>query len=261
MLKRGHEGASVEQVQHALNEQLELDHSLAVDGIFGRGTESAVRAFQQRAIGPDGRPLQVDGVVGPLTRWALFTRNQADAHLLQPLGYPKSSFAPRCALSEAVVDYARGEMRERAREIGENNGGPFVERYAGREGVAWCAHFVSYVVELAAKSEHVEMPFHSTGGARNILRQLERKGLTWSLDGDLDEVADDDSRIPRPGDLVFWWRDAPDSWKGHVEIVVSYRDGQLWTIGGNRGSFPAPVRVFSYVVERERKMLGFGRLC
>ena len=54
-VRRGSTGADVRLLQERLN--------IAVDGIFGPITESAVRAFQ-RANG-----LQVDGIVGPAT-WA-----------------------------------------------------------------------------------------------------------------------------------------------------------------------------------------------
>jgi peptidoglycan hydrolase-like protein with peptidoglycan-binding domain len=56
-LKSGNEGRQVRILQHALG--------IAVDGVFGPATETAVRAFQAR------HGLQVDGVVGPQTSAAL----------------------------------------------------------------------------------------------------------------------------------------------------------------------------------------------
>ncbi|HEY1273617.1 MAG TPA: peptidoglycan-binding protein [Thermoleophilaceae bacterium] len=58
ILKRGDRGRPVEKVQSALGIQ-------PVDGIFGPGTERAVRRFQRH------KGLVVDGVVGPQTRKAL----------------------------------------------------------------------------------------------------------------------------------------------------------------------------------------------
>ena len=40
---------------------------LAVDGVFGAGTENAVKEFQRRY----GRGLVPDGIVGPATRRAM----------------------------------------------------------------------------------------------------------------------------------------------------------------------------------------------
>lgn len=60
-LRRGSEGAIVEQLQRTLNYL--LDEHLTVDGVFGAKTEAAVKALQTK-LG-----LTADGVVGPKT-WA-----------------------------------------------------------------------------------------------------------------------------------------------------------------------------------------------
>jgi hypothetical protein len=64
----GSRGTEVKQIQQRLSD-LQL-YSGLVDGVFGGGTDSAVRAFQQ------GQQLTVDGKVGPGTWGALF--NGAD---------------------------------------------------------------------------------------------------------------------------------------------------------------------------------------
>lgn len=66
-LRVGSTGAAVEQIQFWLSELAQFDDSIpapAVDGIFGSGTENAVRAFQSYF------GLTVDGVIGPAT-WNL----------------------------------------------------------------------------------------------------------------------------------------------------------------------------------------------
>lgn len=62
-LRRGSTAPEVAVLQQRLNED-GADPPLAVDGIFGRLTAAAVRAFQRR------HGLQVDGIVGPQT-WGL----------------------------------------------------------------------------------------------------------------------------------------------------------------------------------------------
>ena len=57
LLKRGERGDSVKQLQEKLG--------LEADGIFGKGTESALKEFQQ------GKDLDADGVAGPDTLMAL----------------------------------------------------------------------------------------------------------------------------------------------------------------------------------------------
>ena len=63
LIRRGARGEQVKDIQKALNDK--GFGQVGVDGIFGRGTESAVRRFQ-KASG-----LGVDGIVGPSTRSAL----------------------------------------------------------------------------------------------------------------------------------------------------------------------------------------------
>jgi len=60
-LRMGSRGASVSTLQAALNTALQPSHNLETDGIFGRRTEQAVRAFQQ------AHALSADSVVGPKT--------------------------------------------------------------------------------------------------------------------------------------------------------------------------------------------------
>ena len=67
-LRRGTKGERVEELQRLL---LRLGYDLGssgADSVFGRTTESAVRAFQK------SRGLTVDGVVGPRTWAALCTQ-------------------------------------------------------------------------------------------------------------------------------------------------------------------------------------------
>ncbi|NYH53221.1 peptidoglycan hydrolase-like protein with peptidoglycan-binding domain [Nocardiopsis arvandica] len=64
---QGHEGSRVRAVQYALNEG--HGGGLAVDGIFGSATHSAVVSFQREA-----KLRIVDGEVGPETFPALITR-------------------------------------------------------------------------------------------------------------------------------------------------------------------------------------------
>ena len=89
-LRRGDRGTSVEQVQFWLQQLAEFDpdlRSLAVDGIFGSGTEAAVKAFQEK------NGLTADGVVGPATWQKLYeiyadVTNQLLAPNQRPGVYP-----------------------------------------------------------------------------------------------------------------------------------------------------------------------------
>ena len=61
-IRRGSRGDDVKRLQMVLNE---MGYSLVIDGIFGFNTEAAVKRFQKNSY------LEVDGIVGPLTWYAL----------------------------------------------------------------------------------------------------------------------------------------------------------------------------------------------
>ncbi len=65
LLREGSRGEAVRALQQAL---VDLGQRIAVDGVFGRGTQAAVRWFQR------SRGLSADGVVGPQTKNALQNR-------------------------------------------------------------------------------------------------------------------------------------------------------------------------------------------
>lgn len=240
-VRPGDVGDDVRDLQSVLNTRLELDPPLTVDGHFGPLTRQAVIALQSSHVGPDGMPLIVDAVVGPVTWWALATHDQTDA-FDGDLGFRAGE--PGGPLAAAVLEVLAEEIERGAREVGANNSGPHVARYAGREGVNWCAWMTTWAIHEAAQRIGVDPPCSHQGGARRVLREFAEAGLA--------------SDEPVVGGPAVWWRTAPDSWQGHVGIVTDVVDGVFWTVEGNRGGFPAPVRQFSYVLERDRKLLGFA---
>ena len=70
-LRMGDSGADVAKLQQALIEQGYACGNDTDGAIFGPSTDSAVKLFQAGHVGPDGKPLAVDGIVGPVTWWAL----------------------------------------------------------------------------------------------------------------------------------------------------------------------------------------------
>jgi hypothetical protein len=67
-LKEGMTGNVIKWVQYQLNL---CGYDLKVDGIFGYRTKAAVKGFQMHHKDRNGNALEVDGIVGPLTRGAL----------------------------------------------------------------------------------------------------------------------------------------------------------------------------------------------
>ena len=58
------------------------------------------------------------------------------------------------------------------------------------------------------------------------------------------EVATDEQQ---KGDIVIFWRESPDSWKGHVAFYVTKRSGWVYVLGGNQGN---QVKISAYPESR-----------
>ncbi len=247
-LKRGSRGAEVRELQEILRE---LDYDIAVTGVFDNATYKAVRNFQSRHLDKHGIPLEIDGVVGDLTRWAL--RNPKTKVLGGVINYgemPQVDLGGS-GLGRSALEFAIAELNAGAGEEGGNNRGPWVKKYLQPcglgEGHSWCAAFVSWCFLQAAGGDKKSMPFKYNAGARNIFNQLKKNN--W--------IYDSTEVNPEPGDIVAWWRVSLSSGFGHIGIVHHYRDGFLYTLEGNKA---ANVAGFSYVKTRLDKVLGFGRL-
>jgi uncharacterized protein (TIGR02594 family) len=61
---------------------------------------------------------------------------------------------------------------------------------------------------------------------------------------------------PEPGDIVVFWRESPQSWKGHVGIFLGFslNNKRVYCLGGNQGN---RVSVSAY---RTNNVLSFQRL-
>jgi len=231
---------------------------------FNSDVRQAVKVFQSRMFDSRGRPLEPDGVVGPLTWWALETKDASkvfeDMHL--------ESFydMPQCTdrIGVHALRFAIGEMKKGAGEEGGNNMGPFVAKYhkmstdkLSQVKYAWCAAFVSYCFSKAAADQNRTMPFKYTGGAQNILNQARANNKYIFKPSDTKDAASGHD-VPEPGDVVVWKRGS-QAWQGHVGIVHSVKDGILFVIEGNRGPYPSKVAVYDYTLSRMENLLGVIR--
>jgi hypothetical protein len=217
-----------------------------VDGIFGSRTYDAVRAFQSQHLDRNGVPLHIDGVVGPLTWWALThpkprieTQSAVDFRQMPP-AHRGGTARGRVALAAAIAELNAG-----AREIGGNNKGPWVRKYLnglGPQGRSWAAGFVSWCYS----QNKDDAPFDYSLSARDIYRGFRRNG--WAHEPGT-------GYQPQPGDIVVWWRLRLDEWQGHIGLVYELKDGVLYTIEGNKSP---RVQGFAYVESRVGRLLGFG---
>ena len=150
-------------------------------------------------------------------------------------------------IGRAALAVAINELKSGAKEIGGANSGEWVKKYLhglAPEGSSWCAGFVSHCFANSGFA----IPFQYSMSARELFNQFVKKG--WSYPRE-------DSTIPEPGEIVFWWRGSLDGWQGHTGIVHHFQNGILHTIEGNRTS---KVAGFLYNLKTMRRLLGFGRI-
>ena len=229
VLSNGDKGPDVARLQQALIEQ-GYDCGIDLDGnIFGPSTGSAVKLFQAGHIGPDGKPLAVDGVVGPNTWWALDNPSGSAQH--QPTGDVPEQEASN-SIAAAALASARAELALGVHEIPDgSNRGPSVDIYTGMEGVpipplgpAWCAYFASWNFAKAPGGS----PFGCIGGAQSIAHYCLK-----NIPGSVIDMTVQPGYVPRCGDLGVI---ANDQIHGHAVQVAASQDGIIWSIEGNSGN-------------------------
>ena len=144
-LKRGATGRDVILLQQMLQSQGFFN--AVTGGNFLDQTYSAVIHFQQTHMGPTGEFLDVDGIVGESTWWALFhPSGQPQRSNLQqtPLEAEDGFASPR----KRLLRWAEGEHRLGIREVPDgSNWSPRIAVYLKLGGVTvpapWCAAFVA----------------------------------------------------------------------------------------------------------------------
>jgi hypothetical protein len=228
VLSIGDRGPDVSRLQQLLIEQ-GYDCGIDLDGnIFGPSTESAVKLFQAGHVGPDGKTLTVDGIVGPSTWWALDNPSGSAQH--QDTGDIPEQEASN-PIAAAALASARVELSKGVHEVPDgSNRGPEVDVYTGMEGVPlptlgplWCAYFASWNF---AKSPGGS-PFGRIGGAQSIAHYC-LKNIPGSVNDQSTHLY-----VPRCGDLGVI---ANGQIHGHILQVAACQDGKIWSIEGNSGN-------------------------
>jgi uncharacterized protein (TIGR02594 family) len=172
-----------------------------LDGIWGRQTIAAVRAFQSKA------GLDADGIVGPLTMAALFRETGTEA--------PKDT-----GLDQAQLVW----FKEATRLLGTKEkpgagSNPDIIDWAQEIGIAydsddipWCGLFVGHCISSTLDRESIPTQFL---GAR-----------AWDRFGIKTE--------PTPGAVMVFWRKSPQSGLGHVGFYAGEDNAAYRILGGNQ---------------------------
>ena len=222
-LKYGDKGNDVKVLQAILQSQGFFDGEIA--GNFLSKTLQSLQYFQQTHQGPDGQFLEVDGVVGPNTWWALEN----------PVGDAQRSFIdPRipdgiCEARQNLLSTALNEHKIGVTELpGGSNWGDGVTKYLEGIGPApWCCYFYSWVYHQV----HAAYPLDARHG----------HCLTfWKAAKKFEKAHDRKVYVPIPGDaFVMLYRSNKGTLtgSGHIGFVLSVSpDGKAFnTIEGNAG--------------------------
>jgi hypothetical protein len=199
-----------------VDEPLLVDYDRVRDILTALGVPSQhlVERAQRLGFDAQGNRLAVDNREGPRTRGGSF---------FNPL-----------RINSPVSSIALGELLAGAQEVGINNGGVWVAKYfrsshLTRDLGNWCAGFCSWCLEQAYPGVKTPVSF----GARRMGTLVAQRGKRVT-----------DPTKPRQDDFLIHSRVALDDWRGHISVVVGFDDHWVYTIDGNVGTFPAPVRVF-----------------
>ena len=188
---------------------------LVVDGDFGPKTRGAVKLFQSTHFDYLGNHLLIDGKIGPLTWNSMFDieTDDSDPEITDEL------------LSEVmkIADSQIGVMEE---PVGSNKG-PEVNEYLKSVGLGpgyyWCAAFVYWCFNEAAKGIGVDNPLPKTAGCMNHWRRSKGKKIAG-------KDAQDNPSLIVPGSVFIINHGGG---KGHTGIVRKVVSGYVHTIEGN----------------------------
>lgn len=166
-----------------------------VDGVWGRRTIEAVRAFQE------SEGLVVDGIVGPRTMSRLFRGDvpRMNAPLLpwmtQAQGLLGTKEGRGSIDNPVILDWARD-----------------LDLHYPADNIAWCGLFVGHCMGATMPEEILP---NNPLGARE-----------WLKFGD--------PTPPRYGAVMVFWREKKEGWKGHVGFYSGESSDAYLILGGNQ---------------------------
>ena len=195
----------IQQIQHELARK-GFDPGV-IDGVWGRRTERAVRAYQ------GWKGLLVDGIVGPKTWEALFGNDAIDQDWDNP-GIPWFQEARRLiGITECVGPGNEPVIIDWAKAAGIT--------YSD-DDIPWCGLFVAHCISSTLGEEPLP---NNPLGARSWLR------FGAPTEASL-------------GSVLVFWREEKEGWKGHVGFYAGEdRNGAFHVLGGNQSNSVSIARI------------------
>ena len=92
-----------------------------------------------------------------------------------------------------------------------------------KDETAWCSAFVNWVMKQA-----------------NLSYSGKLNARSWLKIGQ-------ETKTPKLGDIVVFWREKRNSWKGHVAFYITENNDYIYVLGGNQNN---QVNIAAYPKER-----------
>lgn len=167
------------------------------DGVWGRRTISAVKAFQT------AHGLKADGVIGPLTSAKLFGVATSPSEGGPPAIVWREE-ARRCiGVRETAGPGDTRQILDWADDL---------DLVYDGDDVAWCGLFVAHCIGSTLPDE--------------ILPPGPLGARSWIRFGEPCE--------PKAGAVLVFWRGKKDGWQGHVGFYEGEDDDHFFVLGGNQ---------------------------
>ena len=217
-------------------------------GEVGEGTRGRKARRIQEWLSIQGFRTSIDEEFGPATERALqcFQRarglpdtGQVDEKTWNALVAPMIRALSRCAagasFGDTVERVAKQHLREHPIELGGANCGPWVRAYMdGNQGRAWawCAGFVTFVLNQAAAIHGVSMPVEGSFSC-DLLASQAKAEQRFVSERSINSAAGKWSESELGACCVFLVRRTSGDWT-HTGFAFDYRpDGTFATIEGN----------------------------
>ncbi len=171
-----------------------------IDGVWGRLTQAQVRLFQA------SKNLVVDGIVGPKTYQALFGSNMSGTNS------PKDT---------SLVWFQEARRLKGIREVPGSASNLVILNWASELGISytgddvpWCGLFIAHCIGVTLANEPLPKDPLMARSWRNL-------GASCT---------------PGLGAVLVFWREDPNSYKGHVGLYAGESaDGKSFLVlGGNQ---------------------------
>lgn len=214
VIKQNEKDASiVRAIQSRLNE-LGLG-PITLNDNYGPKTTAAVKLFQSTHRDQTGHPLEIDGKVGAITWAALFgLENVITSH------------DTGNELSKEAIKVAQSQVGVMEKPAGSNKG-PEVNMYLASvdcpPGNFWCASFIYWCFEQAAKGLNKKNPLIKTAGCISHWNKTEGKKIPAK------EAANNPLLLKRGQIFII---DHGGGF-GHTGILESIEGGFIHTVEGN----------------------------